>query len=129
MKSTLFILPVLLTLAGCGVFRDMRESLQQARQEREAASEERDAVEGLLADLSEGLRQAEEVLAKAGDVHEQAKKAADKDGDGQLDPSEYVEYLLFAALLGKQALDKRQLNGRIEHERQKRKAAAGEGSA
>lgn len=121
----LFIASVLAGLAvlpGCGVFRDMRESLQAARGER-------DAVEETLDMVRESLERAEEVLAKAGDVHEQAKKAADKDGDGQLDPSEYVEYLLFAALLGKQALDKRQLNSRIEHERQKRKAAAGEGSA
>lgn len=113
----------LLSLTSCGVFRDMRESLQQARKERESAGEQFDVVK-------ETLGRAEQVLAKAGEVHDQAKAAADKDGDGILSGDEWITYMLMAGIAGKQMLDKRkmsaaeeEIHARIDHEREKRKDA------
>lgn len=126
----------LLLLTSCGVFRDISQSLRDARQEREAAGEQYDVV-------SDVLDRAHDVLDKAGSVNDQARRAADKDGDGKITGDEWSVYALMLGLLAKQQLDRRKdkkesaesvddLHARIDHEREKRKAvesAAGKPAA
>lgn len=118
----LFLLP------SCSFLDQVRQGLEQTQMGNEMTASR---VEGALVKANEVVQAANGVYAEirdtareVGDLHERAKAQADTDGDGELDPSEWMGYLSLLAAGGvglAQRKSSKDLNARVDHERRRRK--------
>lgn len=104
-KLYLILLPLLLFLPACGTMGNLskgiveaRELMSDAKETFDAVKPEIDKISGLIKELSEmgdGLKgDLGDMVGEFKDLHEKAKAAADKDGDGALSWTELIAYIL-----------------------------------
>lgn len=124
MKQLLIFALLAALFVGCGTLQSLQEGVASAKEMIGDAKDAYDAVKNNVGQLTEAVAEVGPALEQA---KAEAKEKADADGDGEIAGAERYAYwaALAAAALEWFRRKMKSFDGRITHERSKRKALEG----